>query len=753
MVAATRDSTQPPQASPEDEALKRNTDCVYFLASPLTCKKGSECEYRHSESARVNPRDCWYWLNGSCLNPKCAFRHPPLDGLLGTQATTSAGSYFPTPQTAVAPLAAPNAIYNQGKQVAATNPTLTAGKQAVPCVFFQKGFCLKGDRCAFSHGPNPFSNKVLQTPVAAPVSEPPNLKKTFGGLEKCNNEQKRPQANISKPTEVPPKVKATAESESALSKNRIAIERNIPPHTRYNDEVSSHKVASVPSVANGNTMTWSDHMHHADVSDDLQNGKDADEFYRESSPGFDVLVDDELRDSDYYHEDDQFAQRGHEGRNMNEFDVGGSADYNSVPDVDREMFRDPRGYDSYEHMQGQYDWKQRRASSERMLVGSDSLDRRGYRKTESPDQIVESDLRHRLLKQRRVNGLRSVISQDYSVDKHDEERHRSSRRDSRHLPTHDSSFSSRLRGRIKIPGRSSPVKDNNLRPEREELDRGRSFGRLSPGRTHSSSHQGRLQDRVKERMQENVNNQERNFREPRMRRDIMTDRITDFSRPKSLAELKVNKGAENKEQHIERQEASSLGKRKNPRMEGHQPSESDLSFEGPKPLSEILKRKRGGETLSNNKEENNQSEGKESLTGISKTSVVTETHSVHSSITNKEASAGMIDVKEDSKSAKAFEKGDGMSPIGKNESAHGQFSQIPNVGELDAEEGMIVEEEGMDDQELEAYDQRDGEDYDYEQVEGADYNLDEGEQADPEEEYLDDEDGDDFAKKIGVMFS
>ncbi|RWW09094.1 hypothetical protein GW17_00027435 [Ensete ventricosum] len=98
----------------EEEAMKRNTDCVYFLASPLTCKKplplpsslplslppplthrtgasstadrqvrrvlliiqGSECEYRHSEGARINPRDCWYWLNGNCLNPKCSFRHP-----------------------------------------------------------------------------------------------------------------------------------------------------------------------------------------------------------------------------------------------------------------------------------------------------------------------------------------------------------------------------------------------------------------------------------------------------------------------------------------------------------------------------------------------------------------------------------------------------------------------------------------------------------------------------------------------------
>ena len=51
MVAATQPQQHPSTAadstttananvtSVEDEALKRNTDCVYFLASPLTCKK------------------------------------------------------------------------------------------------------------------------------------------------------------------------------------------------------------------------------------------------------------------------------------------------------------------------------------------------------------------------------------------------------------------------------------------------------------------------------------------------------------------------------------------------------------------------------------------------------------------------------------------------------------------------------------------------------------------------------------------
>lgn len=38
--------------------------------------QGADCEYRHSEIARLNPRECWFWVSGACLNPTCAFRHP-----------------------------------------------------------------------------------------------------------------------------------------------------------------------------------------------------------------------------------------------------------------------------------------------------------------------------------------------------------------------------------------------------------------------------------------------------------------------------------------------------------------------------------------------------------------------------------------------------------------------------------------------------------------------------------------------------
>ncbi|CAA6666638.1 unnamed protein product [Spirodela intermedia] len=126
-----RDSSHPP-ISAEEEAVKRNTDCVYFLASPLTCKKGNECEYRHSEGARVNPRDCWYWLSGSCLNPKCLFRHP-----------------FDSPRTCSV-----CRTEEHSSRTGSCSPSASSffNQQSVPCYYFQNGGCLKGSRCPFTHG-------------------------------------------------------------------------------------------------------------------------------------------------------------------------------------------------------------------------------------------------------------------------------------------------------------------------------------------------------------------------------------------------------------------------------------------------------------------------------------------------------------------------------------------------------------------------------------------------------------------------
>ncbi|KAJ8759624.1 hypothetical protein K2173_009271 [Erythroxylum novogranatense] len=729
MAAATQQQQQrqqPPatEATPlssEEEALKRNTDCVYFLASPLTCKKGSECEYRHSEYARVNPRDCYFWMNGNCLNPKCGFRHPPLDGLFGVPAATaSAGSSLPPLQTIVAP---------------PTHNPYNSSKQAVPCVFFQKGLCLKGDRCAFSHGPNTSSNKVSQTSVATFSSEAQPKGKHFGGLQRCTEEQNI----LSKAANVHIGAKPTPKAGVAPLRNSTGVERNTLKEKLVDDEVPRYKPTITP--VNGNPSR-NNRLHLSQAADDqsFQNGKDYDDLLRESSPGFDVLVDDEMRDSDYYHGEDP------EGRKLNsveEYELGHMADYGSMTNIDLETYRDPRAYDSFEHMQGQRAWEQQRASSERMLGGPVHRERRAYGKVNSPEHIDESDLRYRLSKHRRVNnGLRSVVSQDSVPNDHIEERgyQVSSRRNSHR----ESSTGSRLQGRIKLPGRS-------LNSGSDERDKGRNWGRLSSGGSQISSHQGRLRDRLKSRVEEDYNNEGIKFRHLWMGREIMDQKSTDFDGPKSLAELKVTKHAEGSAQQ-------SLGKRKH--VEDSLPSASDLSFEGPMPLSEILKRKReaevaasdcGASSASNHC--NKQNEREEDLNCSSDNAAVAEPES-SLPYGAKDDRSHVIKDKGHSKSAEAFVSDPAAE---QSEMFRGQSSHSPNLNKLGSEDGMTLDNV-TEDHDYNGEDQRDG-DYEYEEGDEGDYSYDEGEipdaeegeNADVEEEYVDDEEGDDFAKKIGAM--
>ncbi|KAI3817061.1 hypothetical protein L1987_10848 [Smallanthus sonchifolius] len=615
-----QDSQLAPATTEEEEFLKRNTDCVYFLASPLTCKKGSECEYRHSDIARVNPRDCWYWLNGNCLNPKCGFRHPPLDGLLEAEVPTPVGPAVPQ-----APV-----------------------KQGVACIFFQKGFCLKGHLCPFWHGPPNIVNNIAVHPV------PPNFvtkpsKVASAGPEKPVQEQKfTQQENVQKPTEFPPQGKQVPRVQprnGGTGGGVVAVKKVAPPP----EEPPRYKPANVvpPPVMNGLLPSRSNHgvyeTNHVSDSEGI-NGKDVEEYSREPTPGFDVLVDNEPGDSEYYPNEEQFGRS--RGR---DFDMDRSVDY----DVDRDMYHDQRDFDHY-NKEG-YAWEDHRENS--------SFGRTRYPRDESPDHFEWSDLRHRLSKQRRgnnVGGLRSVISREHPRGNHtDRMPRRDDRPDHRYDRCLDSgSLSSRLQGRIKIPGRSmSPGYENGSRVERE-IDMGRQQrSRYSPGRApHVSSNNSRFRDRIKIRSND---------------------------------------------------DGQTLGKRKYPRTESQQ-SEDKLSFEGPKPLSEILKRKRGSVISSVNNEDNNSNKNNE----INQKEI-------------KETPSGYTVNADHEKST------DGQTSL------NHEASNVENkVGSID--------EDAMLDQELEAYDHRDG-DYDYEQIDGEDYNLEEG------EEYM--EEGDETGKKESEVYS
>ncbi|XP_014523737.1 zinc finger CCCH domain-containing protein 17 [Vigna radiata var. radiata] len=697
---------QQPAPSSQDEALKRNTDCVYFLASPLTCKKGNECEYRHSEYARVNPRDCRYWLSGNCLNPKCSFRHPPLDGLLGTQAATAGGPSVSAPPSQIPTASAIHASYN-------------STKQAVPCFFFQKGLCLKGDRCAFMHGPPAPStgNKVAaQVPVTSQGVENPGFKKPFGTNEKYTQERKTSQGNVAK-SGGDPEPKPAPKIDSAPKRNMFELEKEMPPPSGGFDNEASRFKTSSPPVTNGPTVVRSSRLHQARVPDDhnFHSGKDNDEFLRESSPGFDVLVADELRNSDYYHGEDEFGKaRGPDERNLdslNEYDLGHSGEYGLAADIDRERFRVPQGYESYDHTQEPYLWEQHRKASAH-------LDRRTRRRSGSPENAEISDLRHHLSKRRKVNGLKSVVSHDHALEGHGEEQsHRSfSRKDSLQLPLNESSLGNRFRGRIKLPA-------NGDTDQLERDDRGRIRGRLLSGRLQATQ-QGRIHDRMRGRLQDD---ERRNSKDRLMGRELIGGDRSDFAGPKSLAELKNGRNPENRE-------PQPLGKRGTLR-DDHPQSEDDLQFDGPKPLSEILKeKKRGGPggradgDSGNGKSSNIKNE--EVTNGLDPTQVTNTQNGVLSEIkefvNNQNNEESKVEVTE--------------VVGGETGATDGQY-----------EEGMY--DEAGEDQYYEGDDQREG-DYEYEQGDEGYYEYDQGEEGEnQEEEYMDEEDGDDFAKKIGVIHS
>lgn len=703
----------------EEEALKRNTDCVYFLASPLTCKKGSECEYRHSDVARVNPRDCWYWLNGNCLNPKCAFRHPPLDGLLGTQVTSPVGHSLPLSQNVATPSA-------QALPV--------PGKQAVPCIFFQKGYCLKGDLCPFMHSPYSSNDRVAQLAAATPITEFQSYKKTFGGLQKSTQEQKDSQNNIQKPVEVPVPVKSVPRM--APLRDGVTTHKTFPLHAGLDDELPRYKPSNVHSAGTGKSAR-SNHNQQVDELDNqsILNGKDADEFSRDPSPGFDVLVDGELGESDYYHNEDQFGgTSGHDGRNLNplnDYEIDRTSDYHSMDDVERDMYTDPRGYDSYEH----YGRKTHRVSSERMLAGSAHTERRRHPISDSAERTDESDLRHHLLKQKRGDNVRSVVSHNRSRENRFDDRiYRPPQRD--HMRARESVITSRLRGRINIPGRSTSPDNRTGSWSEKETDRGRHRGRLSPERL-----QGRLKERIKGRVQEDLNNENRSIRSSRMRhesKDNINENGARFTGPKSLSELKVKK-SESNEQHVNDRQL--LGKRKYPKLDGApQQGEDDISFEGPKPLSEILKRKRG--VASADYESGSTSRNNDDNESLMIPMDTYKTKDAVSSLPKGEASLVQRN-KEESKPA-------AVDISGAEEKVKSTFGQSSLQSET--EEGMIGDE-AMEEHEPEAYEQTEGYS-DYEQADGEDYNLEEGENLDPEDEYYEEEeDADDFAKKMGVTYS
>ncbi|KAJ4972938.1 hypothetical protein NE237_006112 [Protea cynaroides] len=552
------------------------------------------------------------WMNGNCLNPKCAFRHPvmlcliiyfrPLDSLMGTPGAPSVGLSVPPSQSVASPQMPPG-----------HTPAYSLGKPAVPCYYFQKGLCLKGDKYTFMHGPQSINN-------APPQPHVPKAATTIA------ERQHTAQENIRNSVQVPPPPKPTMKPETSPPENSV-VERNMLPPTALDDVRPKYVMTNNPLIASDdNSVPRGQRSRQSQSFDDpvFQDAKETDELLRESSPGFDVLVDDELRDSDYYHTEDEYRRTvSNEGRYLNPVN---DVDYDLLSKINIIINR-------------------RRASSER-TERSSMPKKRGYLDSlcENLDQIDESDLRRLLSRQRRVNGLRSAVSPDHRGDVH--------WRDERE----------RERESLPHSGPKKPREGNGYGKDPQQII-------TRPMSSHHRRHEGRIKWQVQD-----------DFREVRQ------------------------------VSHHKEQESFKLGQ-----VVGNQESEVSLLFDGPKPLSEILKRRRKAETASSWNSTFSRNGQLDSLKERRRHRLQSQRERLIIPQSLRETNHQTRNSKEeptysDAEPDKAAEENDeGQITTEGDDVVHeGESSDNRKGTELETEDGMMVDD-AMEDQELDNFDHEDGE--------------------------------------------
>ncbi|KAJ6833484.1 zinc finger CCCH domain-containing protein 34-like [Iris pallida] len=529
----------------EDESKKRNTDCVYFLASPLTCKKGSKCEFRHSESARRNPRECYYWLNGSCINPSCGFRHPPLDGV-------------------AEPVHLPSH---------AATPT---SKSSVPCYFYFNAYCIKGDHCPFLHDTLPAQKSLKALPDTITTNLPE--KKASTGSDTGPASVEVP-ANLHGGTSEPGKQELSKEISRppaptiALEEMSPSAESSVPefeePPIKLSDKTP------LPPTEYGSPQICLDQVSEEIVKECAE----PDEWW-ESSPGFDVLVDDGSKQLPYDDDADYILAREPESeihRQLLQYDYEVPAGYDPTGYLDDGYMYD---HDIYNHAEKsrntpeyfqREDSRERRRSSERSSDLGPHRKRRSSRKRHMVDERNGMDLRDHLRKRRRTDGSFHKRMPSRSRRRSRERSVRqgtgplldgrvASEVGNRAIPAHDTSFGGNDWGGSRYPKSSRYVQSRLL--ERESRLRNR-----NPRPERASRKSSKVSQGSSSRMEES---------------SPVKAAVIDFSGPKSLAQIKEEK----------RRATATESKVSENYAPRHPPIPGPNDFVGPKPLNEILKGKR-----------------------------------------------------------------------------------------------------------------------------------------------------------------
>ncbi|KAJ7956661.1 Zinc finger CCCH domain-containing protein [Quillaja saponaria] len=506
----------------EEDLLKRNTDCVYFLASPLTCKKGVDCEYRHSEIARLNPRDCWYWLAGNCLNPTCAFRHPPLDGHTGVPSES-------------------------------TDCSLPVNKTKAPCYFFFNGFCNKGDKCSFLHGLDDNTSAANSASTNALILENKTSAENNTGSISAPTEVHVNPSDTAPKVALDFEVQPNQDLQHPVPKS-IVRQTVFPMISSYEYEEATGTKSDSKSPADGFIHSIAHLCTEQSLEEQINNHLEPEEWW-ESSPGFDVLVDDKSGNLGY-EDDSEFllsldSECGKPNGHFLGYDFEEPVEYEAIsPDAD--LPYETEIYDAYSCLDREpiHDNIRNDPARPREVRLESLLSRkRKHMRIELAgcDRIV--DLRDHLRRRREINGHPLGLSR-WHGSIHNQDRWQKHRMDQQ--------ITRRLASKV---GMSSIEPIGKVRT----LSNASKLGLLR----HSQQYRSRKHYKKETLAQRQFPSSKVSRKPvPRERRFIHESKI--FTGPKTLAQIKE-----------EKKKAQENGYCKI----------TSFDFQGPKPLSEILKEK------------------------------------------------------------------------------------------------------------------------------------------------------------------
>lgn len=445
----------------------------------------------------------------------------------------------------------------------------TVNKTNTPCYFYFNGFCNKGDKCCFLHGDdfNPPAEKPIKAPADgnAPTGISVNAKSVNSDLLLENKEsigtgtisallntrvQPKEHFQLSVPSIIPPQ----------SASPDISVSEGEEPGTIGSDSLH---------VAEGSIQSISHECTDQSSEEEVDDHIDPDERW-ESSPGFDVLVNGKSENMDREDDPEYFMALDRDQRELNNHFLGyefeNPVEYDPT-DRDVELIYESELYDSYDRWGKAY------------ICGN-------IRNVPGDDKVFDSILSCK----RKLEPMELVVDDQNCVDLRNHLRRRRiidsypvsglSRRHESSLLIH------RSQERCKWHGIGSRQLQGNLTAELgkhtiESL--GKNVTLLNGGNLHGSFR--RTQQHLSRKHYKEKRLAKRQFpsseisRKPIRRGRIHNWESNPFSRPKTLAQSKEGKT---------KVEANGDWTRK----VGCSSRMAMADFEGPKPLSEILKDKR-----------------------------------------------------------------------------------------------------------------------------------------------------------------